>query len=136
MDDSWTSRLVGLRVESVEQWEGCPCVVRFAGGYRLHIESLWRLLSSGNLTLTSEDDGQIFGRSKPVNAIDELSATLLGQTLESLQVTQGTADLALHFQNHVLQVISNSSGFEAWQLDASTGVVAIGQGGGSIVVVE
>jgi hypothetical protein len=94
------------------------------------------VLSSGKLRLTSEDDGQLFGHSKPVAAIAELSRNLLGQALDSVQVTEGTADLALHFGDTTLQVISNSSGYEAWQLDAVTGVVAIGQGGGNVVVLD
>jgi len=134
MEDSWTSQLIGRPVEAVEQWEGCPCVVRFAGGYRLQIESLWRLLSSGTLALTSRDDGQLFGRNEPVNAVSDLSSKLLGQTLSALQVAQGTADLTLHFGEQILHVVSDSSGYEAWQVEGPTGTVAVGQGGGNVAV--
>jgi hypothetical protein len=134
MEDSWTSQLIGRSIASVEQWEGCPCVLQFAGGYRLQVESLWRLLSSGNLVLTSRDEGQFFGRNEPVCALTELSSKLLGQVLNALQVTQGTADLTLHFGQHVLQVVSDSSGYEAWQVEGPAGTVAVGQGGGNVVV--
>src|SRR5688500_1969336 len=112
MEDSWTSQLTNRIVDAVEQWEGGTCVITLAGGYRVQIDSLWRLLSSGALALTSQDDGQTFGRNEPVNAISELSSKLLGQTLTTVQVAQGTADLTLHFGGQILQAIADSSGYE------------------------
>ena len=134
MEDSWTLQLAGRTIEAVEAWEACPCIIRFSGGYRLQIESLWRLLSSGTLVLTSEDDGQFFGHEEPVHVIPALSQKLLGKTLTSIQVGQGTADLTLYFSKHTLQVISNSSGYEAWQVEGPAGTVAVGQGGGNVAV--
>lgn len=134
MEDSWTSQLIGQTVVSVERWEGCPCVIKFSGNYRVKIESLWRLLSSGTLVLTSRDDAQLFGRSTPVQAISELSGNLVGQTLNALQVTQGTADITLHFRQQILQVVSDSSGYEAWQVEGPESIVAVGQGGGNVAV--
>jgi hypothetical protein len=134
MQDSWTSQLINRHVEAVEQWEACPCVIKFSGGYRIQIESLWRLRTSETLVLTSEDDGQLFGRSEPVKAIASLSDKLLGQNLSFVQVTHGTADLALHFGKHVLEIISNSSGYEAWQIEGPVSTLAVGQGGGNVAV--
>lgn len=134
MEASWTSQLIGRTIEGIERWEGCPCVVSFTGGYRLQIESLWRLLSSGTLALTSKDEGQLFGGSQPLRVLSELSSKLLGQTLASCQVAQGTADLTLNFGQAVLQVVTDSSGYEAWQVEGPTGTVAVGQGGGNVVV--
>ena len=134
MEDSWTSQLVGQTVEAVERWEALPCIVRLTGGYRVQIESLWRLLSSGTLVRTSRDEGQLFSHSEPVQALSDLSRELYGRTLTALQVTQGTADLTLHFGAQVLQVVADSSGYEAWQVEGPTGTVAVGQGGGNVVV--
>ena len=134
MDDSWISQLIGRTVDSVERWEGCPCVIKLSGGYRIQIESLWRLLSSGKLVLTSHDEGQFFGRKKPVLAISELSAKLLGHRVDAVQVAEGTADLTFHISGQVLQVVADSSGYEAWQVEAPTGTVAVGQGGGNVAV--
>lgn len=134
MEDSWTSQLVGRQVEAVEQGENCPCVVRFAGGYRLQIDSLWRLLSSNTLVRTSLDEGQTFGHTEPVRAMSELSRELIGQTLDSFQVSPGTADLTLDFGKQTLEVVSDSSGYEAWQVEGPAGTVAIGQGGGNVAV--
>ena len=131
---SWTSQLVGGRIDAVEQWEDRSCVVTLSNGYRIRIESLWRLLSSGALVLTSRDDGQLFGRLAPVQAISELSCKVLGHAVTAVEVAHGTADLALHLNGYTLQAIADSSGYEAWQVDGPTSTLAVGQGGGNVVV--
>ena len=131
---SWMSQLVGARVDAVEQCEDGSCVVTLSGGYRLRIGSLWRLLSSGALVLTSRDDGQLFGRNEPVQAVSELSNKLFGQTVAAVQVAQGTADLSLQLDAYTLQAVADSSGYEAWQVDGPTSTLAVGQGGGNVVL--
>ena len=134
MENSWTVKLIGRSVETVERWEALPCVVKLSGGYRIQIEGLWRLLSNGSLARTSEDDAQLFGRKTPVNAISDLSNALLGRSLATVEVHSGTADLTLGFGHHVLQVISSSAGYEAWQVEGPEGMMAVGQGGGNVAV--
>jgi hypothetical protein len=134
MEDSWTSQLIGRTVDAVQQREDGSCVITLAGGYRVQIESLWRLLSSDAVVPTSQDEGQLFGRSEPASSISELSSRLLGCTLHTAQATQGTADLTMHFGGQTLQVISDSSGYEAWQVEGPGGTVAVGQGGGNVAV--
>jgi hypothetical protein len=134
MEGSWTRQLVDRKVEGVEQLEGGALVVVLSGGYVVQIETLWRLLSAGRLTLTSGDDGQLFGRVEPVLAVAELSRALEGQRLAAVDVTSGTADLTLGFADMVLQALSDSSGYEAWQVHGPAGTVAVGQGGGNVVV--
>jgi hypothetical protein len=134
MEASWALQLIGRTVDAIEQWDGGACVVALAGGYSVQIESLWRLLSSGTLALTSGDEGQLFGRSEPVRAIPELSGKLLGQTLTAVQVSPGTADLTLQFGSDSLQAVADSSGYEAWQVNGPEGIVAVGQGGGNVAV--
>ena len=134
MEHSWTDQLLGRTVEAVERWEALPCVVKLSGGYRLQIEGLWRLLADGSLARTGEDDGQSFGHKSPVDAISDLSVGLIGCALHSVEVVPGTADLILSFGHHVLQVVSNSSGYEAWQVEGPQGTVAVGQGCGKVAV--
>lgn len=134
MEGSWTSQFVGRTVDAVQSREDGSCVITLAGGYRVQIESLWRLVSSGAVVLTSEYEGQLFGRGQPVRSISELSDKLQSCTLDAAQAAQGTADLTLHFGAQVLQIISDSSGYEAWQVTGPTGTVAVGQGGGNVVV--
>ena len=134
VEDSWTLQLVGRTVDGVERWEGCPCVITLAGGFRVQIESLWRLLSEGNVLLTSGDDGQHFGQRKPIEATVELSKKLVGHSIDAFHVDPGTADLALSFGARTLQIITDSSGYEAWQVEGPGGTLAIGQGGGNVAV--
>lgn len=134
MDGSWESQLVGRTVAAIEQWEGGVCVVALAGGYAVQIESLWRLVSAGTLSLSSKDDGQRFGRSEPIRAVQELSMKLLGRPLTAIYVTPGIADLTLEFGEHSLQAIADSSGYEAWQVNGPGGTVVVGRGGGNVTV--
>lgn len=134
MQHPWIAQLLNRTVESVERWEALPCVVKLSGGYRLQIEGLWRLLSDGTLTRTSEDEGQRFGLPVAVDSISELSRALVGRTIGSAEVVPGTADLILSFGHHVLQAISTSAGYEAWQVEGPEGTVVVGQGGGNVVV--
>ena len=136
METSWTTQLIGRTVEGIERWEALPCVVKLSGGYRIQIEGLWRLLSGGSLILTSEDDGQRFGHKAPIDAITVLSSTLVSAALRVVEVAPGTADLLLGFDRHVLQAISNSSGYEAWQVEGPRGMLAVGQGGGNVAVLD
>lgn len=109
-------------------------MIKLSGGYRIQIEALWRLLEGGTLVLTSQDDGQLYGRKHPVDAISDLSQRLVGRSVESVGVTPGTADLAVGFGHNLLQVVSNSSGYEAWQVEGPQRTVAVGQGGGNVAV--
>ena len=136
MEDSWTQQLIGRTVESVRRRDDGSCVVALAGGYRIQIECLWRLLSSGSLARTIGDDGQLFGHSEPVLAVSELAIKLTGRVLDAIQVVHGTADLTLHFHEHIFQVISDSGGYEVWQVDGPAGTVAVGQGGGNVAVFD
>ena len=134
MHSSWTTQLTGRSVEVIERWDALPCVVKLSGGYRIQIECIWRLLSGGVLVLTSEDDGQRFGRKNPIDAISDLSKHLAGCSLTTVDVVPGTADLMLGFGQYILQAISNSSGYEAWQVEGPQNSVAVGQGGGNVAV--
>ena len=134
MQHPWTAQLLDRFVESVERWDGLPCVLKLSGGYRIQIEGLWRLLADGTLVRTGEDDGQVFGHEHPIDAISELGQLLVGNSLQSVVVVTGTADLILGFGSVVLQAISNSAGYEAWQVEGPKGTVAVGQGGGNVAV--
>ncbi|HEU4951762.1 MAG TPA: hypothetical protein VFT46_07405, partial [Holophagaceae bacterium] len=106
--------------------------LQFVGGYTLRSQSLWRLIKSNQLNLTSLDDGQRFGLGHPIDALVSLSDQLSGMAVRAITVMEGTADLTLDFGENKLQIISDSSGYEAWQILGPDGLVAVGQGGGHI----
>ncbi|WP_425477624.1 DUF6188 family protein [Alkalisalibacterium limincola] len=131
---AWEQLLIGRKVTLVESWEGCPCVLHLTDGYRLQIESLWRLRRDGIVVLTSHDDGHSFAAPASGNAIEKLCAALVGLELQHVSAHSGTSDLTLEMGRAALQVVSDSSGYEAWQAEGPDGTLAVGQGGGNVVV--
>lgn len=121
-------RLVSV-IRQEYQW-----VFHFEDDSRLTVECLWRLLEDGRIRVTSEDDGQQFGLPAPVVAADEVSRRIVGSSVASVTLHDGTLDLELRFQtSHVLQVLPTSSGYEGW--NAGNGArLYIAGGGGELAI--
>ena len=134
MEDLDLSKLIGRTVETVEAWPGCPCVLKLSDGYVIRVECLWRLLNDNRLVLTSEDDGQLFGRQVPVHAIAELSDAITSTRVTHVALVASTGDLLFQFGGAELQILSDSSGYEAWQLEGPGGLLAVAQGGGDVAI--
>ena len=119
---------------SVEVWEGCPCVLKLEDEYMLLVESLWRLGNNKSMLLTSEDDGQRYGLETPIDAIARLRERLQGFTVSLAVANELTGDLTLIFSGSNLrfEVISTSSGFEAWQIYQGTDIKYVAVGGGQV----
>jgi hypothetical protein len=104
----------------------------------LTTSSLWRIISNDRLVLCDEDDGQIFGRSAPVDAQANARLLLVGNIVRNVVVVDETADLRISFENaSTLELISNSSGYEAWQAviddrQGQTSIIGLGGGGTAI----
>jgi hypothetical protein len=105
-------------------------VVTFDKDANIVIACLWRLLEAGRIRFTSNDDGQQFGLPTPVDAAAEVNGRLAGAAVEAVELRPGLLDLDLRFSTgHTLQIIPNSSGYEAWT--ASSGdrqFIAVGGG--------
>jgi len=125
--------LVGRRFQSLTRRE-FDWVLYFDNDASIVVECLWRLLESGRIRFTSEDDGQQFGLPAPVDAAAEVNERIVGSTITEVDLRQGLLDLELRFSTgHALQFIPNSSGYEAW--NASTGNTQfIAVGGGELAV--
>src|SRR6516225_8014763 len=119
--------LVGHRFQSLARRE-YDWVVAFDKDASLVVACLWRLVESGRIRFTSEDDGQQFGLPAPVDAVAEVNRRLAGAAVEAVELREGLLDLELRFSTgHSIQVIPDSSGYEAWQ--ASNGdrqIIAVG----------
>lgn len=104
-------------------------------GVSLAVQCHWRLISSDKITVTDEDDGQKFGRPKPVDAERVANDLLTGTTIASARIDRVTADLCLRFNDGIrLEVFNNSSGYEGWQANFDHAgktalIVALGGGG-------
>jgi len=96
-------------------------------------QSLWRLVSEAAIEVTSEDDGQQFGLKTPINAAEQLKAKIGERRITDVRIDDATSDLTFHFgQSLRLEVISTSSGYEAWSLHAKE-VQIIGRNGDTVV---
>jgi hypothetical protein len=108
--------LVGHRFQSLARRE-YDWVVAFDKGASLFVACLWRLVESGRIRFTSEDDGQQFGLPAPVDAAAEITARLAGAAVEAVELREGLLDLELRFSTgHSFQIIPDSSGYEAWNV--------------------
>ncbi|MBC7785432.1 MAG: hypothetical protein H7144_16485 [Burkholderiales bacterium] len=108
----------------------------FDGEATLVVACLWRFLEGGHIRRTSEDNEQKFGLRVPVDAASELTRHIANAKIESVQLRKHTLDLELYFETgHLLQIIPDSSGYEAWNaFDREKQYIAIG--GGDLAIVS
>ena len=126
---SW---LIGCRFQLLTRREH-DWVVAFDRGASLVIGCLWRLVESDRIRFTSEDDGHQFGLPSPVDAATEVNRRLAEASVEGVDLRERFLDLDVRFSTgHVLQVIPDSSAYEAWNLSSGNGQV-IAVGGGELV---
>jgi hypothetical protein len=124
--------LLDAALEAAERFE-YSWAFRFDNGSSLMLESFWRLVSKEAIVLTSEDNYQKFGLDHTIDAASELTAKLAGQRVADVAVDSATSDVTIHFSNGLrLQVLSTSSGFEAWNLSAA-GIEIIGRNGDRVL---
>lgn len=123
---SW---LVGHRFRSLTRRE-FDWVVAFDKEASVVVACLWRLVESGRIRVTSTDDGQKFGLTDPVDAAPEANRRLADATVAAVELRPGLLDLELRFSTgHALQIIPDSSGYEAWQVGCGTRqYIAVGGG--------
>jgi hypothetical protein len=100
------------------------------GAASLVVESLWRISVDGDLRLTSRDDGQQFGLLEPVDAPAMARSLLQGRTVSDVRLDIRRGDLWLVLDgNTVLDVITESAGYESWSLQAPGKHVVAASGG-------
>lgn len=125
-DLSW---LVNHRFQSLIKRE-YDWVFVFDQEASLVVACLWRLIEAGRIRLTSADDGQQFGLPAPVDMVAETTQRLTLASVTKVDLREGLLDLDIHFNTgHILQVIPDSSGYEAWQLSSGPkNYLAVGGG--------
>lgn len=123
--------LKDARLDNVEHYEH-GWTFRFDNGALLNFQSLWRLFSDKLILVTSEDDGQQFGLPQPVNAVDELMKRVGGKRVTQVDINGATSDLTVCFAGgHLLQVVTTSSGYEAWDVHLGKTIV-VGRNGDAV----
>ncbi len=92
-------------------------VLAFSGDVSLVVSCLWRLTEAGRIRLTSSDDGHKFGLPEPIDAERQLNELLVGSRVMAIELRAGTLDLRLTFdKDRIVEIIPDSSGYEAWTL--------------------
>jgi len=121
--------LVRHRFQSLTRRE-FDWVLVFDKDVSLVIACLWRLVEDGGIRFTSQDDGQQFGLPAPVDAAAEVNRRLAQASVEAVELRQGILDLEFQFSTgHVLHIIPDSAGYEAWNLcSGSRQFIAVGGG--------
>jgi hypothetical protein len=111
-------------------------VFSFSDGVSLVVACLWRLIEHKRIRVTSHDDGQQFGLPTPVDAARWLHESLANRQVVAVELCAGTLDLRLTFDNgNTVEIIPDSSGYEAWTLQrADQQFVAVG--GGDLAVLN
>jgi hypothetical protein len=125
--------LVGRRLQSFVHRD-YDWVATFDGEADLVITCLWRLIENGRIRFTSQDEGQWFGLPAPVNAAAEVTSRIAGTLIEAVELREETLDLEIHLNSgHALQIIPDSSGYEAWNLTGNK-MQFIAVGGGDLAI--
>jgi len=130
--ENHAKKMIGERLKSAQKlnydWD-----LRFDAGSSLMFQSVWRLVSDTAIEVTSEDDGQTFGLKIPIDATAQLKAKIGDNQVSDVRINAVTSDLTLYFGQHLrLEVVSTSSGYEAWSLHAKE-VQIIGRNGDTVV---
>ncbi len=127
--------LIECRLQSITKREN-DWVFAFDAETSLVTDSLWRLLEAGRICVTDHDDGQLFGRPAPVDVTADVTARIVNRAIVAVQLREGTLDLRIQFETgHVLEVIPDSSGYEAWIVRRSKQQF-IAVGGGDLLLWE
>ena len=121
--------LVQHRFEALTRHE-YDWVFAFGDDVSIVAGCLWRLVEDGRIRVTNLDEGQWFGLPAPVDPVVEVSARLTDAVIDGVELCAGTLDLRIRFDTgHILELIPESSGYEAWNI--TTGdqqFIAIGGG--------
>lgn len=97
---------------------------------------LWRLLENGRIQCTSVDEGQRFGLPTPIDAAAEIRSRLTGAAVTDVDLQADTLDLRIIFSTgHVLELVPDSSGYEAWSA-SRPGRTYVATGGGELAILN
>ncbi len=90
--------LLGTALSHIERLD-FNWVFHFGDAVRLSVEAPWRVLSRNSILVTSEDDGQKFGLTTPVDASATLRQILENRRVSSVEVDTASSDLRIQFDN-------------------------------------
>ncbi len=128
MSATWSLSMAYAEEEQLVRLEGAligkSCVVRRREGEwvfdlsddtYVSVSVPWRVVANGRIALSSEDDGQMFGRGSPLNCETEALTVFGGRIITRASVDRQTADLTLYFDDGTrIDVFNDSRAYEGW----------------------
>ena len=107
----------------------------FFGGQYILVECPWRLIEHQRVAVSCEDQGQSYGLSAPIDVAAKAQEFLSGRRISQVQLSEGTADLRVKFDDDIiLEILPFSIGYGSWQLSMQTGDILGALGGGDLAV--
>lgn len=123
--------LIGKRCTGVTMRDATSYTFTF-GEAQLVAATLWRIRTDGQLRLTSLDHGQQYGLPGVIDAAREAMDLLAGRSVVSGNVIEWSGDVLIVFDgDRTLQLLTDSTGYEAWEL-RGPGVHVIAAAGGDV----
>lgn len=118
------------RSARIERTEGNQ-VVWLGEEFSINVGSQWRLIDREGVIVTDTDDGQWFGLSAPVDAPAVANEKLSDQKVVGFKFDGATGDLSINFDGGlILEIITNSFGYESWVMWLRGEHFAVGANGG------
>ncbi len=105
------------------------CSLTISGGYSLSQGSLLRYVGRPGVFISSMDHKHQFGLPAPYDAEQDIHSRIIGQTIRRVEITPGTGDLALCFDDGRIEIICTSAGYEAYQVYGPDNFIMVGRGG-------
>lgn len=123
-------RLEDVVVPDEPQW---PWVFRFEGGSVLTVGGLWRVVGRTRVEIAQDDHLQLFGLSEPVDAGRRVLDAIAGTAVTAAAFDAISGDLRITFGSGArLEALTDSCGYESWQLQRPDGIVLVATGGGDV----
>lgn len=121
--------VVGTAFETVTRRdESQDWMFAFAGHGGLSVACLWRVIAHGQLALASSDHGQAYGLPAPLDAAAKAQELVANRKIESVEVGSTPGDVAFNLEGRIsLEILVDSSGFEAWEMNLPDGTMFVGR---------
>lgn len=131
--EAFLSSLVGRKLASIGRHE-FSWSFSFDDTTVLGTDGSWRVLAEGRVAVSNLDDGQKYGLCDAVDARARALHLILGKIVRDASVREDTGDLTISFgDDSALEVLTISSGYEAWQLNKPQAGTLVCTGGGKLV---
>jgi hypothetical protein len=117
------------RVISFSIHECNNCGLALSDGYALSIGCLVRFEGKENNFICTNDHGHKFGLTAPYDAEVKIKEAIENKEIKDIEFNMNTGDLNLYFDSGILQLISNSGGYENYQIDGPNDLLIVIHGG-------